>query len=159
MALNTTFVAGTTVITAAHMNGLQSAWTSYGSGTSWTAVTANPAIGNGTWAGAFQQIGKNIDFRVVITMGSTTTYGTGQWRVALPVTPKSGVRWRFSDCEALDTGTNQYSCAGVWDSVSSTILIFRIGGGAAADSAVTSAAPFAWGSTDMLTISGRYEAA
>lgn len=51
----------------------------------WTAVTVNPAIGNGTNVGAYMMIGKTVHFRFIITMGSTTTYGTGGFRFSLPV--------------------------------------------------------------------------
>lgn len=65
------------------------AWTSYGSGASWTASTTNPTLGNGTWSGAYIQPGKLVVGRFVITLGSTTTVGSGNYRVALPVTAAS----------------------------------------------------------------------
>jgi hypothetical protein len=162
LAAPRTWVSGE-VVTAAMMNteirDAFAAWTSYGSGAAWTGAAGNPSLGNGTWAGAYVQVGKFVTPRVVITMGSTTSYGSGQWRIALPVTPKAGVRWAFQ-AEALDSGVNQYTCRGVWDAASSTVLLFRVGGGAAADSAITSAAPHAWGTGDVLTLSGStYEAA
>lgn len=50
----------------------------------WTATTA-PAIGNGTLAGRFLQVGKAIIGSVDLTAGSTTTFGTGSWDIGLPV--------------------------------------------------------------------------
>ena len=61
-------------------------WTSYGSGSSWTAVSSNPSLGNGTWSGRYIQAGKLVIFAVKITAGSTTTFGSGRMNVALPVT-------------------------------------------------------------------------
>lgn len=138
---------------------LSEAWTNYGSGASWTAATSNPAIGNGTWAGAYMQVGKFVQLRVTITMGTTTTYGTGGWRVALPVTPKAGVRWRFL-AEAWDSAGTLVSGVGVVDA-SGAIALYRVGGSAAADSVISGSgtAPIAWGSTDVLTVMGSYEAA
>lgn len=140
------------------LKALSEAWTSYGSGASWTAVSSNPAIGNGTWAAAYLQVGKLVMVRISITMGSSTTYGSGQWRVALPVAPKSGIRWSFQ-AEALDANVNQYTCRGVYDGGGTYASIFRVGGGAAADTSVTGTAPFTWGTGDVLTVQGRYETA
>lgn len=58
------------------------AWTPYTP--SWTASSVNPAIGNGTITGRYRQVGKTIDVAVSIVMGSTTTFGTGEWYVSLP---------------------------------------------------------------------------
>lgn len=59
------------------------AWQSYAS--AWTASSVNPVIGNGTIDAKYIQIGKTVFFRVVITPGNTTTFGTGSYRVLLPV--------------------------------------------------------------------------
>lgn len=58
------------------------AWTSFTP--VWTAASVNPAIGNGTLAGAYRQIGKTLDCRFTINAGGTTTFGTGQWQITLP---------------------------------------------------------------------------
>ncbi len=137
------------------------AWTSYGSGASWTSSGTAPALGNGTWNAAYCQIGKLVHFRIQITMGSTTTFGTGAYRLALPVAPKAGIRWSFWG-EAQDTGTANYSLRGSYDStagVGTVIGVSRIGGGAAADSSVTNTAPHTWANTDILTMAGTFEAA
>lgn len=79
------------VLTAAAMNSIGAEWDdiTYVAGTSWTAPTTNPVIGNGTWAAEYCQINKLVIARYRLTMGSTTTYGTGAWRFALPVTASS----------------------------------------------------------------------
>jgi hypothetical protein len=59
----------------------------YGTGASWTSTGTQPAQGNGTWQGLFMQVGGLVCFNASITAGSTTTFGTGQYRFALPVTP------------------------------------------------------------------------
>ena len=57
-------------------------WQSYT--VSWTAATTNPSIGNGTLSGRYTQIGKTVIGSISLTMGSTTTYGTGAWSFSLP---------------------------------------------------------------------------
>lgn len=58
------------------------AWPAYGM--EWHAVTTNPTIGNGSIVAKSIQIGKLTFARWVVTMGSTTTYGTGAFIFALP---------------------------------------------------------------------------
>ena len=58
------------------------AWTAYTP--TWTADTTNPVIGNGTIQGKYAKIGRKVTFHFVIIMGSTTTYGTGNYILSLP---------------------------------------------------------------------------
>lgn len=51
----------------------------------WTAASSNPSLGNGSIVGLYQELGETIAFRIVLAMGSTTTYGTGAWSFGLPV--------------------------------------------------------------------------
>ena len=53
----------------------------------WTASTTNPAIGNGTIAGAWWRVGNLIFFRIKVTAGSTNTFTL----TGLP-TPVAGIR-------------------------------------------------------------------
>lgn len=63
------------ILTAAQMNQyVPQAWSDYTP--PWTGTT-NPAIGNGTIVGRYIQSGKIVRGWFKITMGSTTTYGTG----------------------------------------------------------------------------------
>jgi hypothetical protein len=62
----------------------QSAWTAFNttvSGTGW-------AIGNAQQSSAYTVIGKVCHFRIAITWGSTSTYGTGPLLLSLPVAPE-----------------------------------------------------------------------
>jgi len=63
------------------------AWQSYT--VSWTAATTNPSIGNGTLTGRYVQIGKTVICSISLTMGSTTTYGSGNWSFSLPYAVKN----------------------------------------------------------------------
>ena len=71
----------------------------------WAVVSGTaPSIGNGTLSGRYQQVGKTVHFVVQITMGSTTTYGSGQWTLSLPV-------------QALSSPTMRQTIQGrIWDS-------------------------------------------
>lgn len=74
------------------MNALLAAPTSYTP--TWTASTTNPTIGNGTITGEWWTIGnKFLRVVITITVGSTTTVGTGNYSIGLPSaggTPAAG---------------------------------------------------------------------
>lgn len=55
----------------------------------WTG-TINPVLGNGALTTRWSQVGKMVDFWMGLTMGSTTTYGTGLWSFSLPVAARAG---------------------------------------------------------------------
>lgn len=65
------------------VDALEAAWVAYTP--VWTAVTTNPVIGNGTLLGRYKRIGKTVLFRVQIVAGSTTTGGSGNYSVSLPL--------------------------------------------------------------------------
>lgn len=69
-----------------------------------------PAIGNGTIAGRYLEIGKLVAGQIVITMGSTTTFGSGGtfYTFGLPSTPQASYD-PFSLALATDTGVASYS--------------------------------------------------
>lgn len=52
---------------------------------SWTAVTTNPVLNNGTITGRSQRLFGRIGLVTIqLTAGSTTTFGAGAWRFSLP---------------------------------------------------------------------------
>jgi hypothetical protein len=81
--------AGTeTDLTASGGGGSVGSWTSYSP--AWTVSSGtNPSIGNGTITGRYVQHGSGADSLIIatakITIGSTTTVGSGAYRVSLPV--------------------------------------------------------------------------
>ncbi|MFS8200470.1 hypothetical protein ACLVWQ_17510 (plasmid) [Streptomyces sp. CWNU-52B] len=65
-------------------NSFFGAWTAYTP--TWTTVTTPPSLGNGTLVGQYMKIGRTCHVVIMLTIGSTTTAGTGGWRFALPAT-------------------------------------------------------------------------
>lgn len=58
------------------------AWTAYTP--TWGASGTAPVLGNGTISGKYCIIGKTCFFYVLLTLGSTSTVGTGGWNFTLP---------------------------------------------------------------------------
>lgn len=69
------------------LNSIFDTWTTYTP--AWTAATTNPVLGNGVLAGQYIKVGRTCTVTVTLTMGSTTTYGSGAYMLTLPVTAAS----------------------------------------------------------------------
>jgi hypothetical protein len=78
------------------------AWDTYSP--TWTGTGSNPAIGNGTLTGRYFQIGKLYVVEIILTPGSTTTYGTGDWRLTVPTAAAAGAPM-LGVADASDAGT------------------------------------------------------
>jgi hypothetical protein len=52
----------------------------------WTTLGTQPVLGNGTLVGQYTRIGKSVNVKIKLTIGSTTTLGTGGWGFGLPFT-------------------------------------------------------------------------
>lgn len=139
-----------------NLNAIGNPWTAYTP--SWTAATTNPSLGNGTATGAYIQAGKLVVFRARIVMGSTTTYGSGQYSISLPTTAASGM-FQIILAEALVSGS-AYRVTGRVTSGGSSALLYcdpTTAGNALRN--VTASTPAAFGSGSELGIYGLYEAA
>ncbi len=141
-------------------NGLQAAWTAYTP--TWTSSGTAPAIGNGSIVGAYMQVGKTFDFRIALTAGSTTTFGTGQYSFSLPATLNSAMSsvYVHGATGFISHGGNRYPIIGANIGGTTTMTLAYISAvGGAALSSVTNAAPQTLVSTDVISLAGRFESA
>ena len=144
--------------TAAIANQIGAAWESFTP--TWTSSGTQPAIGNGTLIGKYTQIQKLVIAEMTVTMGSTTTYGTGNYRLGLPITAKTPL-WAYAH-----TGT-----ARIYDASTATIYVTVMGffAGAttyvqgwtngAAGGAFGATVPMTFAVSDEITVQVCYEAA
>ncbi|MGM9380349.1 hypothetical protein [Streptomyces antibioticus] len=58
------------------------AWTTYTP--TWTAVTTNPTLGNGTISGKYVKIGRLVVCKIGLVPGSSTAFGSGAYSWSLP---------------------------------------------------------------------------
>jgi hypothetical protein len=131
----------------------QGAWSSYTP--TWTGTGSNPAIGNGTLAGLFRLSGRTVHFTVYVLMGSTTTFGTGNWSWALPVTSTASNEGFTFAVFYNDTGTGEAAAIARLASTT-TVRAFGLADGGGG---FTSTSPITWANGDSIRISGAYEAA
>lgn len=138
------------------------AWASYTP--AWTATGGTPAIGNGTLAGSYIQIGKFVAFRINLLLGSTSSVGsTTDWVFSLPVTAASGqtLTTPLGQVYVLDSGTAEYG-GQVRIFSTTTCIPYRFtvsGANVLTGSTLSFNAPMSWTNGDAMRLSGFYEAA
>ena len=158
-----TWVAGE-VPTAANFNtdvrdlgrAFADAWTSYTP--TLTASTTNPT--NWTQSGYYCRAGKLVIARILLEAGGTMTAGSGNYRVALPVTAASGQDRVPMPANLYDNSTGA-RCLPVAVMVATTYLEFRYPTTwpATGNQAVTNTAPWPWAASDQINVNLVYEAA
>jgi len=131
------------------------AWSTYTP--AWTASSSNPAIGNGTITGRYKQIGKTTFVNVKISMGESTTYGTGNWRISLPVNAHD-TSSAILPTTFLDNETAWYQGLSYTEYDGNTSYVVPVWDkGVTGSAAVSSSVPHTWATTDALAFSGSYE--
>jgi hypothetical protein len=120
----------------------------------WTASGTAPALGNGTLVGYWSRSGNLINFAIRLIAGTTTTFGTGTWRFALPMAPSIGIP-QIVPAVLYDGSANDYA----------NIHGHLLGGGVAyltfpypALGSVGPTVPWTWATTDIVHVSGSYMA-
>lgn len=131
------------------------AWTTYSA--AWTAATTNPTIGNGTISDGYRRRGDTVTFRVAIIMGSTTTFGSGDYFVSLPVGASASID-QMVPCWLVDSGTTNYIGVLVFglsitDGAKGKIITHNNA------NAASSTVPFTFAANDRIVIEGSYQAA
>jgi hypothetical protein len=82
------FVAGEEP-TAARLNDILAALAPLPYTVTWASSGTQPSIGNGTLTGRYLKMGTFVWAFVAMTVGSSTTYGTGSYTWSLPFTSQS----------------------------------------------------------------------
>lgn len=120
----------------------------------WTADTTDPTLGNGTLLGSYVLHGGLCTANVQLTIGSTTTFGTGRWRFSLPVAaaPAAEMAPALGAALVFDAGTN-------WRAGISKVVAAGAYMDATIDSTATpvdATTPMVWAAGDVLYLSVTY---
>jgi hypothetical protein len=120
----------------------------------WGADSVNPAIGNGTLVAYYTRIGKQVHVDIDLTMGSTTTFGTGDWFFSvLPFDCNANIG-ACGAAELFDNSTgNNYPATA---RITKNTAVVRIVAPATTLGGVDSAQPFTWAQSDILRFSLDY---
>jgi hypothetical protein len=131
------------------------AWTTYSP--AWTAAASNPSIGNGTLTGRYKQIGKTTFVYVKMQAGSSTTFGSGQWRFSLPVNASASAN-AILPTTMLDNGSFWYQGLAYTEYEGDASYVVPVWNrGATGSLPVDATTPYTWATTDSLAFSGSYE--
>ena len=123
----------------------------------WSSSGTQPVVNNGTLTGSYKRIGQTVLVRISLTLGSTSTVGSGVYRISLPVAPKMGslLTAVFKDSSA---GSARYG--GPVEIIAETTtgdnMRINTTGGTTVWASTTPVVP---ANGDQLLISGPYEAA
>ena len=131
-------------------------WTDYDP--NWTALVVDPAIGNGTIQGRYIKRGREVTFTCKIIMGSTTTYGTGEYYISMPFasTNHPGVYAQFGTLWGYDADTTtRYAGIALLENNTSVVTLQYHGQTVSAQST----APITWAQNDQIGFTITYEAA
>lgn len=115
---------------------------------SWTETGSTPlSIGNGTLVGKYIKIGRLVQYRILLTRGSTSNLGTATYYWSLPVAA--------DDFQTVGTGIVSVGAA-VVPCVArladlSTLSLVR-----ASNEAFIGRTSFTWGTGDSISIAGSY---
>lgn len=125
----------------------QMAQSSRGQSPVWSGVGSDPGIGNGDATYSVDIINGVAFASIRLIMGSTTTYGSGEWFFQIP-----NLTAKFTSigaCVYRDTGTKYYTGTCRIQTGSSSISCFANDEA----TAVKDTVPFTWGDTDELYLS------
>jgi len=145
-------------LSALHLNNLtdiieNAAWTSFVP--TWTNFT----VSGSTVDAKYTRIGKMIDFKIKLTVGGGNT-PSGSVSVSLPITAITHGTTPFFNIgqgSANDGGSVVYPLSPCLSDVN-TVAVFAFDA-SAVYTFVNATVPFTWANTDILMLSGRYEAA
>lgn len=129
-------------------------WTSFTPG--WTSSGTTPAIGNGSINGYYRRPAGSdlIEVRGILTWGSSTTPGTGIWRLGLPVNAATNEVGRSAGAAyVLDSGTQRWAAAAYIQTASYLHIVNGAGGD------VGLGVPMTWAVNDVLAWRAVYEPA
>jgi len=138
-----------------------SAWVQIGSLVAWDTYTPTIsgtgwAIGNGTSLGRWTRFGRTVIGSIVVTWGSTSTFGTGDLVASLPVAAQTSSVRALGFAQDAD-GSN-YHLVGNLSSSSLTFMVMDTSGAFATQNTVINTRPFTWVSGDLLNCTLIYEA-
>src|SRR6266516_650520 len=121
----------------------------------WASSGTQPVLGNGVINGRYYQIGKLVVAKVDLTIGSTTTFGTGTYTFSLPIVGRSTSN-EFGSGLAFDSSSGQFFFLTFRLTTTSTVDAYT---GQAPANQWGAASPFVPAVNDLIAFSMPYEAA
>ena len=118
----------------------------------WTAVSANPSIGNGTLTGQYFRFFRFAIVSIYMLRGSTTSNGTGAYAFTLPIEPLTDLTWAGQGVAFDLNVTTSYAVTPIINLADDTVIIYRDASG----NRVGATNPFTWATGDWLSLNIAY---
>lgn len=119
----------------------------------WTGAGSNPAIGNGVLSAYFILENKTCTVQISLTIGSTTTFGSGVWSFSLPYALNSISLKSLGSAVGFNSGVNFYSGVSIiYPTSGSKVTVFLGTSG----NNVGSTVPWTWKTGDTLDLQISY---
>lgn len=148
------FSAGGIVLASQLNNLLTPGWTSYTP--VWTAATTNPVLNNGSLTGRYRRStgSDRVYVECRLTMGSTTTYGTGGYWITVPVNASvTSTANAVGTVFILDSGTLTRIGVCVFSDATKLAFVSSAGGD------ISPTVPQTWANGDQMRWTIEYEPA
>ena len=126
----TQWTAGLSALTplpAATLNTIGAAWETWTP--AWTSSGTQPALNNGTISGRYTRINKLVVAQGILSVGSTTTFGTGGYFISIPVTAQNTNGYAAGFAVLLDASAGFTRYSGVAWLASTTTLEINVSDG------------------------------
>lgn len=117
----------------------------------WTTSGTAPSLGDGSVIGRYSRQGNIVKATIEFVAGSTTTFGTGEFRFSLPFTSAATVQ-QIGSARMLDSGNVYLVAVSVVQASRGYVIVH----GHSTAGPVTSTSPFAWTTNDSLTLEITY---
>lgn len=127
-------------------------WTTYTP--TWTTSGTAPSIGNGTNTARWIRYGDLVVVQGKLTIGSTTSVGTGQWYLATPGSMATSGNWTLGNAWIRDVTGADWNAA-TYNAGSDTVTWRGFTDGSSA--VITNTVPMTWATGDWLSYSYMYE--
>lgn len=115
----------------------------------WKGDTGDPVLNNGTMNARVEKIGNFLWVYIEVTMGNTTTFGTGNWYFTLPSPYNGNAAYSATGAAfMLDSGTAFFVATAYIASGTNKIYVCPPGA-----NFLNSAVPFTWATNDYLRFS------
>jgi hypothetical protein len=114
----------------------------------WSASGTQPVIGNGSMSGRYTRVGKTVHFEFILSIGSTTTIGTGSYYWNFPLTAAG---YGTFVGKYLRSGVAYQACFGIFRDANTFQMVAH-----GASSQFGATVPFAWAAGDTFQVSGTY---
>jgi hypothetical protein len=127
----------------------------------WTAAGTAPSIGNGVLAGRYVRIGRTIMGTMRFAPGSTTTFGTSDWKFSLPVAPSFATsNWAtLGVAKAYAGGNSLNGLVRLYSGQSNLHVVYPATWPGGTETPVNSVSPWTWVNGNDMDLNFMYEAA